>query len=159
MASRRLHGDRGAVLVEAAFVLPVMLFLAMAVLEFGYLQLRQSQLSSASRDGARTGIITWVDADKGSYSGGTCPSSPTAFTGICTSVLKRLTGAPVSGITVACYDGSTTTVKACRDGTVVEGIDTMGVTVTYGYKPVTFVGQLFLDSNKAYTSSTRMVIQ
>jgi Flp pilus assembly protein TadG len=156
---RRVGGDRGALLVETAIVLPLLLFLVMAVIEFGYLQLRQSQLSSASRDGARSGIITWTDADTGSYAGGTCPSSPTAFTGICSSVLKRLTGSGVKSIKVTCFDGSTTTAKSCRDGTITEGIDTMQVTVTYGYVPVTFVGQLFLDSNKVYSSTTRMVIQ
>jgi hypothetical protein len=64
-----------------------------------------------------------MDADNGTYAGGTCPSSPTAFTGICSSVLKRLTGATVSGITVTCYEGSTTCsqwYKMERPGVLLE---------------------------------------
>jgi hypothetical protein len=39
------------------------------------------------------------------------------------------------------------------------GIDSIEVTVTYNYVPVTFVGKVLLGSSKSFTTSSRMVIQ
>jgi Flp pilus assembly protein TadG len=155
----RVRGDRGGVLVETALVAPFLFLLLMGLFDFGLFSLRQSQLSSAARDGARAGIITWDGADGGTYAGGACPSSPPSFASICTSALKRLAGSTATGVTVTCYDGTTTTVKACASGVIVEGIDTMKVAVSYRFLSMTPVGQTFLPTNKTYNSSATMVIQ
>lgn len=157
--ARRVSGDSGSIVVETAIVFPFLFLLVMGLLEFSLFELRQSQLSSAARDGARAGIITWFAADTGVYTGGTCPSTPTSFANICDSVVKRLAGSKAASIRVACYVGTSATVESCADGTVTEGLDTMRVTVTYTYKPVSFVGQAALDPNKIYNYSARMVIQ
>jgi Flp pilus assembly protein TadG len=47
---------RGAVLVESALVMTVLLLVTLGGLEYGLLFLRSSQLSNAARDGARVGI-------------------------------------------------------------------------------------------------------
>jgi Flp pilus assembly protein TadG len=56
--SRRCaHEDRGATLVEAAFVLPLVLLFVFGLIEFGYAEYLDSQATSAARDGARVGIL------------------------------------------------------------------------------------------------------
>jgi Flp pilus assembly protein TadG len=55
-------GDRGAVLVEAAFVFPVVIFVALAVMEFGFLMAAQSTAQSATRDGVRFGAANFAVA-------------------------------------------------------------------------------------------------
>ena len=49
----RFHGDRGSVLVEAAFIFPIVFFICMAIFEYGLLFAAQSTTQSATRDGAR----------------------------------------------------------------------------------------------------------
>jgi Flp pilus assembly protein TadG len=54
--SRRRHEghlDRGAAAVEMAFVLPVLLFLLMGIIDFGRMFNAQIQLSQAAREGVR----------------------------------------------------------------------------------------------------------
>lgn len=51
--ARRLHSDDGTVLVEAAFILPVLVFIVMAIFEFGLLFAAQSTAQSATKDGVR----------------------------------------------------------------------------------------------------------
>jgi hypothetical protein len=50
---KRVRGDRGVVLVEAVFVLPVVIFVVFAIFEFGLLFAAQSTTNSATRDGVR----------------------------------------------------------------------------------------------------------
>lgn len=52
---RRLRGDEGAVLVEAAFVFPVLMLLAIGIMEFGLLYMNASTVSNATASGARAG--------------------------------------------------------------------------------------------------------
>ncbi|MEY2420776.1 MAG: hypothetical protein QOI95_843 [Acidimicrobiaceae bacterium] len=56
----RLHGDRGVVLVEAVFVLPVVIFVVFAIFEFGLLFAAQSTTNSATRDGVRFGSANFA---------------------------------------------------------------------------------------------------
>ena len=51
--SSRFHGDRGSVLVEAAFIFPIVFFICLAIFEYGLLFAAQSTTESATRDGAR----------------------------------------------------------------------------------------------------------
>ena len=50
------HGERGAVLVEFAVVIPILLILLMGIVEVGLLFYNQQVLTNASREGARAGI-------------------------------------------------------------------------------------------------------
>lgn len=57
--------DRGAVLVEAVFVLPIFIFIVMAIIEFGLLFVATSTTNSATRDGVRVGSANFaVSGDK-----------------------------------------------------------------------------------------------
>jgi Flp pilus assembly protein TadG len=155
----RLHGDDGTIVVETAIVTPLLMVFLMALFDFAMLELRQSDLTSAARDGARAGIIQWQNADLGTYAGGSCPATPTSFNAVCTAVQKRLAGAGATSISVQCFVKSSTTTEACANGTVVEGLDSLQVTVTYTYTPATIVGKTFIGSSQTYTSSARMTIQ
>jgi hypothetical protein len=52
-ARRRSRDDRGAVLVEAVFIFPIVFFISVAIFEYGMLFAAQSTTQSATRDGAR----------------------------------------------------------------------------------------------------------
>jgi Flp pilus assembly protein TadG len=54
--------DRGAVLVEAVLVFPIVIFVAFAVMEYGLLFAAQSTAQSATRDGVRFGSANFAVA-------------------------------------------------------------------------------------------------
>lgn len=58
---RRFRGERGSVLVEAAFITPVLFFLMFSVLEFGMAFKDYLALANTSRDGARAASIVGND--------------------------------------------------------------------------------------------------
>lgn len=61
MARLKRHVDRrGAALVEAALVLPILLILTFGVLEYGWMFIKDQEITSAARQGAR--IAATVDA-------------------------------------------------------------------------------------------------
>lgn len=55
--SNRNKTQRGAILVEFATVLPLLLLLLMGITEFGLLFYNKQVLTNASREGARAGIV------------------------------------------------------------------------------------------------------
>ncbi|HEX7078414.1 MAG TPA: TadE/TadG family type IV pilus assembly protein [Candidatus Eisenbacteria bacterium] len=62
----RARGGRreaGAALIEAAFVLPILLVLAMGMLDFGRAFHTKSLLDQAAREGARIAVVTSPDPD------------------------------------------------------------------------------------------------
>jgi hypothetical protein len=59
---RRFRGDGGAVIVEAAFVMPILLALVLGLMDFSLWEFQESQASSAARDGARAGVVLSLDA-------------------------------------------------------------------------------------------------
>ena len=59
----RARGERGAALVETAFVLPIMLLVCVGILEFGRAYQTWQVVTNASREGARVAILPeYVDA-------------------------------------------------------------------------------------------------
>jgi Flp pilus assembly protein TadG len=66
------HFERGAAAVEMALVLPVLLFLLMAMIDFGRAYNAQIQLSAAAREGVRLaslnpGLTTSLQTSNGDY--------------------------------------------------------------------------------------------
>jgi len=53
----RLNNEKGLVAMEMALMLPVLLFLLMGIIDFGLLMTSQASMASASREGARAGIL------------------------------------------------------------------------------------------------------
>ena len=67
MVSRRINRNdrrRGAALVEMALVLPILLLLTFAVIEYGWLTFRASQVNQAARHGARIAVRPAATAEE-----------------------------------------------------------------------------------------------
>ncbi|MBI2705980.1 MAG: pilus assembly protein [Actinobacteria bacterium] len=155
--TRRMRGDGGAAVVEAAFAMPLVLSLVMALIDFGFVELKTSQLSSAARDGARKGIVTSYTTAAGSVSGGAaCPSTSSDFASICTAARSRLAGTSLDSITVQCRQGISTTPMAC--GSAVRGVDSIYVSVSLTHSPLTIIGRTFIGNTKTYFSSAQMML-
>lgn len=60
--SRRAHGERGSVLVEAAFITPVLFFLLFSILEFGMAFRDYLAVANTTRDGARAASVYGNDS-------------------------------------------------------------------------------------------------
>jgi Flp pilus assembly protein TadG len=59
----RTRGERGAALIETAFVLPIMLLVCVGILEFGRAYQTWQVVTNAAREGARVAILPeYVDA-------------------------------------------------------------------------------------------------
>ncbi len=52
----RGHSERGATIVEAAIILPVLLALVLGIVEFGLVYGKYHDLTNAAREGARFGV-------------------------------------------------------------------------------------------------------
>jgi Flp pilus assembly protein TadG len=57
------RGDRGAVIVEFAFVMPLLAALVFGILDFGFMINRDTQVNNAAREGAREGTLNPVSSD------------------------------------------------------------------------------------------------
>lgn len=55
---RRGGGERGATLVEAAFVVPIVILLVFGTIEFGFAFNNANQLRQGVREGARQGVVS-----------------------------------------------------------------------------------------------------
>jgi Flp pilus assembly protein TadG len=55
--SRRHRSERGAVLVEAAIALPLLLLVVLGIIDFGRLFQRYEVLTNAAREGARIAVL------------------------------------------------------------------------------------------------------
>jgi Flp pilus assembly protein TadG len=62
--ARRLRSERGAELIEFALVLPLLLFIIMGLIDFGFLFQRFEVVTNAAREGARMAVLPgYVTAD------------------------------------------------------------------------------------------------
>ena len=57
LSSRRLGGDAGSELIEFALVFPMLFFVCMGIVDFGFLFQRYEVVSNASREGARVASL------------------------------------------------------------------------------------------------------
>jgi Flp pilus assembly protein TadG len=62
--TRRLRSERGAELIEFALVLPLLLFVIMGLVDFGFMFQRFEVVTNAAREGARMAVLPgYVTAD------------------------------------------------------------------------------------------------
>lgn len=61
--TRDRSNDRGVTIVEAAFALPILLLFVMGLIDLGLWTLNDNQATNAARDGARGGVISYLQAD------------------------------------------------------------------------------------------------
>lgn len=159
---RRRTDDRGATLVEFAFVFPIMGLLMLGMADIGLVVVGNSVGSAAARDGARVGIIDYVCADQYT-TGGTaassnagCSGTSTQYTAIRTAALKRLAGL-VRGtplIDVQCLNAQTLAHTECDDAPAITiGRDLIEVKITWNH-----VGASPFVANTTHVDKARMVI-
>jgi Flp pilus assembly protein TadG len=103
------HGARGTMTVEAAIVLPLLILLTLALIEYGWMFLKIQQLTHAARTGARLAVT--ADA--------TTAQVQTAITNLLTTA-----GLDSSGYTVSINPNDVSAVEVGEQITV-------GVTVPY----------------------------
>ncbi len=126
--SPRLRGDGGAVIVEAALVLPIVFLVIMGLIEYSVAELQGSQATSASRDGARVGILDYEQADQN--------GSP-ANQAVKDAVNARLDGQANVTVDVKCLNAAGTVITC---STAVPDNDRLRVIVSWPYKTITAVG-------------------
>ena len=123
---KRCVGDRGAMLVEAAFVFPLFITLLFGIIDIGMAEFQTSQATAAARDGARVGILNYLNADV---------SGSSDQQAIITQVNARLAGQAAT-ITVSCINGLTgSTALDCSSA--IPDQDRIRVTVSWSYSALT----------------------
>lgn len=113
-------------LVEFALVVPILLILAMGVIDFGWGLRAYITITNSSREGARLGVTCATDTD-----------------------IKNQVASSSSGLVTAA--GVTVVSNPCKNGGKTG--DPVTVKVTYDYKYITPLGALMSLSN---TSTLRM---
>lgn len=104
----RLKNQKGQALVEFALILPILLILVMAILQFGMMLNSYLTIENASREGARAGIVG---------------SSDVEIKQLIISTSPRL-------------NPQNLTVSITPDETVRKSGDTLTVNVSYNYEPI-----------------------
>ena len=107
-AARPRHrpDDRGAALVEAAFVIPALVVLVLGIMEFGLVFASTSTTTAASRSGTRVAAVQYAAA------GTVASAQRTAADSIAAAVssdLRALNNATPVGMTIYKVDPSSTT--------------------------------------------------
>jgi Flp pilus assembly protein TadG len=136
----RISRRHGNTLIEAMFVVPVLIFLAMGMVEFGQYFLAKNTLQAAARDGARTAVI----------SSATHTQAQQAIANTASSA-----GYPSGTYTVTFTDPtSNTTITNIASITRGNGIK---VTVTASFGTLAGRPLLIMPSDKQVVASTTMV--
>jgi len=152
---RRRRTERGAVVVEFALVVPLLLMLVFGIVDFGWMMNRDMLVDNASRDGVRVASL-----------GGT-------FSEVCTSVKTELSesGVPVPAscntnvtptkITIDCLkvDGTACAATSSTYDTLAESGATAIVTITYGHRWITPLTSSLFGSTRTIVETTRMVVE
>lgn len=98
--------DRGAALVEAAFVIPALVVLVLGIMEFGLVFASTSTTTAASRSGTRVAAVQYAAAGTAASAQRTAADSVAAAVA---ADLKALNNATPVGMTLYKVDPSSTT--------------------------------------------------
>jgi Flp pilus assembly protein TadG len=143
----RTRRSRGAALVEAALVLPLLMTVVLGFFDFGAWELQSTQAASAARDGARVAILRYKQAD--------VPGSADNQA-VVDAVKRRLAGQKYTSLTVTCVGPASATpiTGGCAAASVDS--DRVLVKIAWSRTPWTFVGGWF--GTKTIDGSSTMVI-
>ena len=131
----------GAQLVEFAIILPLLITILFAVIEFGFMLYDQAIITNASREGARSGVVAAIQGSGfSSYPG--CTAATSGITdGVATA--SCVSKSYLSSSLVSFYSPApTATITATNIGTCTplppSNACKLQVNITYSYKgPVT----------------------
>ncbi len=140
--------DRGVTVVEAAFALPIMLLFISGLVDLGMWTFNTNQATNAARDGARAGILSYLQAD--------VAGSPD-HEAVVAAVRAHLPANTVDGseITVACLT-ATGTMVTCADARF--DVDRIRVEVEWRWNLVTPVAPIIGVREGAARGSATMAI-
>jgi Flp pilus assembly protein TadG len=152
----RDRGERGAVAVEMAFVMPLLALFLIGSLQVGLVVVGSSTASNGAREGARAASIRYECADN--HISARCPLNPsTNYTFIKNAVLGKLAGlVQTSGltVTVTCRSQSATgAVVTCERGYVDPDTDVVVVAVGWRH-----IGATPYIADQVHTNTARAVI-
>jgi Flp pilus assembly protein TadG len=149
--------ERGAIVVEFALIVPMLLLLVFGILEFGYMMSRDTAIDNAARDGARVASLDGT------------------FTEVCTSIRNELTGSGIPAPATCNAANSTTTANikidcikadntACAAtsstyDTLAESGTTATVRVSYSYKWITPLVSSLFGSTASLEQLTQMRVE
>ncbi|HEX2043418.1 MAG TPA: TadE family protein [Acidimicrobiales bacterium] len=139
-----MAGERGATLVEAALVMPLLFLLVFGLIDLGLWVFDSTQATAAARDGARVAILDYRAAD--------VPGSADRAS-VQTAASRHI---DVSGpaVAVRCLRGDAS--LACDQA--LPGEDRIEVTVSWERETLTFVGDLFGASARQVSATSAMGI-
>ncbi len=140
--------DRGVTVVEAAFALPIMLLFISGLVDLGMWTFNSNQATNAARDGARAGILSYLQAD--------VAGSPD-HEAVVAAVRAHLPANTVDGseITVECLTADGTTVT-CANAHF--DVDRIRVEVDWSWNLVTPVAPIIGVREGAARGSATMAI-
>lgn len=139
--------ERGVTIVEAAFALPILLTFMFGLVDLGMWTFNANQATNAARDGARTAIIDFRDADD---------DGSVHHDAIVDAVEARLAGQAVESVDVTCVDAAGVPLLSC-DVAVVDR-DSIRVDVRWNWNLVTPVAAILGYDKGAATGSATMQI-
>ena len=155
------RGERGAVVVEAALVFPLVFVLISGLIDLGYWAYENAQVANAARDGARVAMLDYETAVPPSTADGTFSSTDVLVPGSAQQLIQAAIAAHLAGrpftATVACYAAGTTTPLAGGCAAAAPGTDEISVTVTTARPSYSFIGPRFGSSSITETSTVVIV--
>jgi Flp pilus assembly protein TadG len=116
----RVFRHRGGSLLEAAIVLPVLLYVAFGTVEFGYYFYVKHSLDGAAREGARAGIVSGSTYANITSAVSTCMAASTLSNSGYTTVVQD-NGTTVASMSSAATGDAITVTVSCSWGTVGAG--------------------------------------
>lgn len=152
----RRRGERGVVVVEMAFVAPLLLLFLIGSLQVGLVVVGNSTATNAAREGARAASIRYECADN--HLSSRCTANPsTNYTFIKNAVEDKLAGLVQAGsvtVAVECRAGSASgSVITCERGHVDPDTDVVVVRVGWRH-----IGATPYVADLVHTSTARSVI-
>lgn len=144
---RRTQSDRGVTIVEAAFVLPILLTFIFGLIDLGMWTLNANQATNAARDGARAAIIDFRDADD---------EDSAHHAAIVKAVESRLPGQEAEFVDVTCLGPSGMALASCEVADVTR--DSIRVDVRWNWNLITPVAAILGYDEGAATGSATMRI-
>ena len=146
VASRRRHKghfERGAAAVEMALVLPVLLFLLMAMIDFGRAYNAQIQVSAAAREGVRLAALNVTPASAGATTVDTADvnygvNEIAARVQSAAGGLGSFTG----GLTGSCPSPNSACITYCPAQGYVAATDNATVVVTANFRWITGISAM-----------------
>lgn len=148
--SRGRNRERGASIVEAAFAVPIFFLLLLGLVDIGVGVFQTSQATSGASDGARVAIVWPTDST----------DLPAHFDKIRAAVRGRLVGQsiPDSAIGITCSTPGGDPIS-CTAAALNPQRDRVKVTVTWPWRPVSFVGAALPVQNIKGTTTMSIVSQ